>query len=389
MKLKNRIKITMILTMLLFTFSAFSQTAIKRVVVEESTGVWCASCAYGSVYFEHLENNYPNAIPIAVHTGPGGQDSMAIFSVELYMIDYFNGSPTFLMDRKDFPENPSNKPAISASNTWEHGIDTLDYYMNQIYNVAPLATVGIAQSYDASTRTITATITGNFIADATGNFRLNCFILEDSVTGGPHYDQANSNFSGWAAGPAYLQTLIDSPHPIPNYAHNHVLRAALGNPEGVTASIPTTVTSGSSYSKIFTYVLPAEFDETKISLVGLVQNYGADKVADREIVNANSQHLVVGPLSISELEKDFIEFSIYPNPVEDNTSIEFYAKNNETISCSLYNMKGEMVKEVFNQYFVSGEYRVDLGVQNLESGVYILRFSNNKYVVNKRVVVNK
>ena len=391
MKSKKLIKFSIVLALMLTSFSGFSQapTAIKRVLVEESTGVWCASCAYGSVYFKHLKNNYPNAIPVAIHTGPGGQDSMAILSVELYMIPYYSGSPTFLMDRKDFPENSSSKPSISASNTWEHGLDTLDYYMNKIYNTAPLATIGITQTYNPTTRVISATITSTFVTNTTGNFRLNCFIIEDSVTGGPHYNQANSNFSGWTAGPSYLQDLINAPAVITGYVHNHVLRAMLGNPEGATASIPTTVTNGSSYSKTFSYTVPAEFDEKHISLIGIIQNYGPDKVADREIVNANSQKLNTNSTSISDLEKDFIDVSIFPNPITEESNIEFYAKNDENLSCVLYDIQGRVVKELFNKHFAPGEYRISLGNMNLKSGVYIIRFFNNKNAISKRIIINQ
>lgn len=381
--------ITLFVTLALVCGNVFAQTPIKRVLVEESTGTWCASCGFGSVYFEHLESKYPNTIPVAVHTGPGGQDPMAIFSVELYMIPYFSGSPTFLFDRKDFPSNPNSKPAISASNpSWEFGLDTLDKYMDMIYNQSPLATVGLTQSYNAITRELTVTVNSNFIQNATGEFRLNCFILEDSVTGGSEYNQANSNFSGWTSGPAYLADLISAPNPIVGYNHNHVLRATLGNPEGATASIPTTVTAGSSYSKTFTYTIPAGFDESQISLVGLVQRYGADVVQDREIVNAYSEHLNLSPLSISKLPQDFITISVYPNPLAANSTMEFYVKNNDNISCDLINSNGQIVKHIFNKHFTQGEYKMNLGVDTLPNGIYFLKFTNSETSTIKKIVVN-
>ena len=386
--MKSIIKAYIIILLVLISVNSFGQ--IKRVVVEESTGTWCASCGFGSIYFEHIAENYPNAIPVAVHTGPGGQDPMAIFSIEVYMLDYFNGSPTFLFDRTDFPNNPSDKPAVSASdNFWAHGLDTLDRYMDMVYDQVPLATVGIEQSYNESTREITVTITGNFIQDATGSFRLNCFILEDSVSGGSEYDQANSNFSGWTDGPSYLQPLIDSPHPIPGYKHNHVLRAALGNPEGITASIPTSVISGSSYSTTFTYTLPAEFDENQISLVGLVQKYGSNKVNDRQIVNANSQHLNIVTGNVSEYNQNFIELSVYPNPITDNSIIEFYLKKSDVVSCDLINSNGQIIKEMFNSYFTQGEYRIDLNRINLDNGLYFLKFNNSESTLVKKIIISK
>ncbi|MCK5855892.1 MAG: Omp28-related outer membrane protein [Bacteroidales bacterium] len=375
-------------TLLAFSFYSYGQTPIKRVVVEESTGTWCASCAFGSVYFEHLENNYPNAIPIAVHTGPGGQDPMAIFSVELYMIPYFSGSPTFLFDRKDFPTNPSSKPAISAT-PWVTGLDTLDRYMDLVYNQNPLATVGVTKSYNSSTRDLEVTITANFIQNTTGDFRLNCFILEDSVTGGTEYNQANSNFSGWTSGPSYLQDLINAPAIISGYVHNHVLRETLGNPEGVTASIPSSVTSGSSYSKTFNFTLPTGYNENKISLVGLIQRYGTDVVNDREIVNANSVHLIDQTTSTSEYEVGIRDIRVYPNPVESKSNIEFYVSKSNHITCELYNINGQKIKTIFDKKLVQGEYRETLNNLNLTSGTYFLVFRQDGHVTNKKIVVHK
>jgi hypothetical protein len=388
--IKNYIKAISLFSLLTsLSFSVYGQDPVKRVLVEESTGTWCASCGYGSIYFEHLENNYPNTIPVAVHTGPGGQDPMAVFSLEVYMLDYFSGSPTFVFDRKDFPSNPGSKPSISASNPWENGLDTLDKYMDLIYNQAPLATVGIDQTYNEATRELSVTITSNFIENTTGEFRLNCFILEDSVVGDASYDQANSNFSGWTGGPAYLQELIDESHPIVGYVHNHVLRAALGDPEGATASIPTTVNSGSSYSKTFTYTLPNEFNENHINLVGLVQRYGANKVADREIVNANSQHLNIGVTDISELANDFIDISIYPNPIKDHSSMEFYVNTNSKVSCDLINVNGQKMKSLFDKNFKAGEYKINIDASNLSNGIYFLNFTSSNQTIVKKIIINK
>ena len=370
-------------------FSGFSQDPIKRVLVEEFTGTWCASCGYGGIYFKHLEDNYPNAIPVAIHNG-FMVDPMEILEIEIYMVDYFGGSPTFLFDRTDFAENSQTDASISASNTWEHGLDTLDYYMEKLYNEAPLATIGISQTFDPSTRLITATITSNFIDNANGNFRLNCFIVEDSVTGGTEYDQSNQNFSGWTGAPSYLQELVDQPAIISGYVHNHVLRGMLGNPEGVSASIPTSVIDGDSYSKEFTYTLPDDYDANQISLVGVLQRYGSNKITDREIVNANSQKLLSGPpTSTASLNKEFIDLKVYPNPISEGSKIEFYAKESGNISCTLYNTQGQKIKDIFHENFVQGEYSLNLGIKNLDNGIYFLKFSNKKYNSIKRIIVTK
>lgn len=383
MNMIKSIKKVAVVSLMTVSFGTVAQTAVKRPLVEEYTGTWCASCAFGNVYFDHLADNYPNAIPVAIHSG----DVMQNLSVVLYMTNYFDALPTFLYDRVDFPTNPETAPAVSAY-PWQTGLDTLDHYLEMQYNQAPIATVGIDQSYDPITRELSATITANFIEDATGDFRLNCFVLEDSVTGGPDYDQTNSNFSGWTGGPAYLQDLINSPAIIQGYVHNHVLREMLGTPEGADASIPASVMSGSTYSKTFTYTIPAEYNENQISLVGVIQRYGASLENDRNVVNANSQHLnIESTNALSNIGSEITDIRVYPNPIESTSKIEFYVKKTGTLSCALYNTLGEKVMNVFDQHFTQGEYSVNIGEFGLSSGVYYLRFNQNDSFQTEKVSV--
>ena len=385
MKTIKLLTISISLLLILISNVGFSQTPVKRVLVEEYTGAWCSSCAFGGVYSKHLENNFPNSIFVAIHSN----DSMENTTVKFYMANYFSSLPTFLYDRKDFPQNPATKAAVSAY-PWATGLDTLDHYINKVYNTSPLATVGISQVYDSVTRQLSVTVSANFIANASGSFRLNCFIVEDSVTGGSAYDQTNSNFSGWTSGPAYLSSLISAPSIITGYVHNHVLREMLGTPAGATAGIPTTVVAGNSYSKTFNYTVPLSINHKKISLVGVVQRYGSNIVADREVVNANSQPLYFGSTtaSIKDLEEDFITLSIYPNPIVADSKIEFYVKNDGEISCDLYNMQGQVVKHLFNKHFVAGEYRINLNDINLSNGTYMIKFTKNQKSIIKRIVVS-
>ncbi len=385
MKTTRLFTISISFLLLLISNINFSQAPIKRVLVEELTGAWCSSCAFGSIYSKHLENNFPNSIFVAIHSN----DSMQNTSVRNYMANYFSSLPTFLYDRTDFPQNPRTTAGVSAY-PWATGLDTLDHYINKVYNALPLATVGISQTYDSNTRQLSVTVTANFIANASGSFRLNCFLVEDSVTGGSAFDQNNSNFSGWTSGPTYLSSLISKPSTITGYVHNHVLREMLGTPAGATAGIPTTVVSGNSYSKTFNYTIPAHFDHKQISLVGVIQKFGSDIVADRQIVNAYSQPLYFGTstASIKKIKEDFVSLSIYPNPIVASSKIEFYVKNDEEISCDLYDMKGQVVKHVFDKHFVTGEYRISLNELNLSNGTYMIKFSNSQSSIIKKIVVS-
>jgi hypothetical protein len=377
----NFVTLVVVFTLIL-NVTSYAQTAIKRPVMEEYTGAWCSSCGFGMAYFPYLESNYPNAIPIGIHVG----DVMENFSITSYMTNYYEALPTFLFDRVDFPNNPNNVPAVSAY-PWNTALDTLDSYLEIQYNQTPEATIGIIQTYDPITRTINATITANFIEDLSGDFRLNCFILEDSVVGGDEYNQSNSNFSGWTGGPSFLQSLIDAESVIVGFVHNHVVREMLGTPAGADAQIPTTVVNGASYSKTFTYVLPQEYREAKISLVGVLQRYGSDEWVDRNIVNANSQHLDLEQQTNNLIQLEKLKFKVYPNPIQLNGVVEFYNPINGNTKCQIVDLLGNVIATPFNQYLTAGEYRVSTSNLNLSKGMYLLKFTQEDYIQVVNLVV--
>lgn len=384
LNLKSVKQFLLFLLMLIPFLKTDAQIPIKRPLVEEYTGAWCASCGFGSVYFEYLAEEYPNAIPVAIHNG----DVMQNLSMILYMTDYFSGSPTFLYDRVDFESNTGEAAAISAY-PWPNGLDTLNKYLDIQYNQIPIATVGIDKTYNPDTRKMTATVTANFLEDAEGEFRLNCFVLEDSITGGTEYDQANSNFSDWTSGPEYLQALIDSPPVITNYYHNHVAREMLGTPAGADASIPENVPATTSYSKTFEYIIPEEYNENQISLVGLLQRYGGQTISnEHRIENAVSKHLLPRyGVGVTNDEAAILNVSIYPNPITNNASVEFYLKKNGRVSCELYDALGRRVKLIFNENFTQGEYKIPLGQLNLTTGIYLLKFNQNGLIQTKQICI--
>ena len=119
----------------------------------------------------------------------------------------------------------------------------------------------------------------------------------------------------------------------------------------------------------------------------MLQRYGPDVVSDREIVNANSVHLIDQTTSISEYEVGIRDIQVYPNPVESESNIEFYVSNSNHISCELYNIYGQKIETIFDKKLVQGEYRETLNNLNLTSGTYFIVFRQDGHVTNKKIVV--
>ncbi|RUA06888.1 MAG: hypothetical protein DSY82_09035 [Flavobacteriia bacterium] len=82
-----------------------------------------------------------------------------------------------------------------------------------------------------------------------------------------------------------------------------------------------------------------------------------------------------GILAVDDYNKlDDIE-NIYPNPAKEIINIK--GNFNKDIYLKLYNLKGKTVSEKLN--YINKTDRIELNIQNIESGIYILRINNKTF----------
>jgi len=80
-------------------------------------------------------------------------------------------------------------------------------------------------------------------------------------------------------------------------------------------------------------------------------------------------------------------FKAYPNPIRDNTTIEFAFAQDEEYSLEVYNVQGELVKQLpGGQAKANTPVQVKWDADNAAAGVYIVRLVTNSGVQNLRVV---
>jgi len=78
----------------------------------------------------------------------------------------------------------------------------------------------------------------------------------------------------------------------------------------------------------------------------------------------------------------------YPNPFNPTTTINFNLPNDGLAKVSVYNSKGELVKELINGQFKAGSHAVNFDGSNLNSGVYFYKLeADGKSIVNKMMLV--
>ena len=68
--------------------------------------------------------------------------------------------------------------------------------------------------------------------------------------------------------------------------------------------------------------------------------------------------------------------SVYPNPFNPSTTINFTVTDNIDLSLVIYDMKGRVVETLINGSVNPGVYNVNWNAKDIASGIYFARLSS-------------
>lgn len=94
--------------------------------------------------------------------------------------------------------------------------------------------------------------------------------------------------------------------------------------------------------------------------------------------------------SIQEVELTLSKYELtqnYPNPFNPATTIEYSLPQASDVSLTLYNLLGEKVKDIVDEYKESGIYKVDFDASNIASGSYIYILRANGNTISKKMII--
>jgi hypothetical protein len=367
--------------------------APRKVVVEDYTGIWCGWCPNGRTASEHLMATFGSkVICIGVHSS----DALSTG----YPDNLINGIgvPGFPMGSIDRHNDPSVAGGIfqgcgstPTCSDWDQSVT------DRLNTTAPVA-VSITSTYNSSTRAMTATVTANFVASASGNMNINCVLVEDSIeTDGQQHnymtDNTYGNFAGW---PWYGKG-----NPITTYCQRDVARTNLSAAViGDAGVIPTSVSSGGNYSKSYSYTIPAGWNATHVKIVGFVCQRGTSTtVADTtnmSIINSEEVRLGTSTLTgIVEAKENGVNLgNAYPNPFNTIIAIPLEISENTRTSIKIYNMLGEEVSSLIDEELMAGAHTFYWdGTRNngtpVSGGMYFFRVSTAKGTASKTLLLNR
>ena len=146
-----------------------------------------------------------------------------------------------------------------------------------------------------------------------------------------------------------------------------------------------TITDSNAENPSFTYELPGIYSVFLFVKSGEMFNY----VCKNMYIIVNSSN--INQNNILSSSKDFI--GTYPNPFNPSTKINYSLSESGNITIDVFNLKGEFVTCLVNEYKQNGNYSLvwngrDYNGKEIPSGTYIIKLNNNgKTTVTKCVLL--
>jgi len=363
---------------------ALSALPDKNVLIEQFTTAPCQYCPDGAVIMKDIYTTLNYAIPVALHAG-FSTDAMTTTEASAQAAAYISGAPSATIDRVLFD---GEEELGTNRGSWK------DYTISRYGQLSP-ASVSATSIFDVTSRELNVTVSAKFYGPISGDFRLNAYVVEDSVTGtGSGYNQSNA-YNG-ATGHPYQ----GAGNPIVGYIHRNVERKALGGTWGTSGVIPATTANEGEYTQSYTYTIPANFNVDRCRVVAFAHEYSNNyKSGKNEVLNAvsvplngtrtqNATPSVYTNINAPEIA--VTRLSVYPNPANNVVYLDYIMSGDAATSFEVYDMMGKLVSSIPSMEQSAGNYTISVATNNFANGVYFVVAKNNnqtagsiKFVINR------
>ncbi|MFM1916194.1 MAG: hypothetical protein RLZZ531_1863 [Bacteroidota bacterium] len=339
----------------------------KMVVGEEITGTWCPFCPSGIVNMNLFKEKYdPYWCGIVIHY----EDPMALNEYRENLYDWTDGFPSAVIDRTF---------GAQVSNMYP------DFYTR--IQIPPVATIVNGATWDSITRLLHVSVTSNFVLPAYGNYKVACVLTEDDVTGsGAGWAQSNAYASGNYGVMGGFETL-SQPVPSTTMVYDHVARVIAPSFYGMPNSFPNNVEAGDSYTTSITFTLPAEWDETKINIIGMIMDPSGkiDNAGRATIAEAVANGYVGSTLDIPATDLTQV-MTVSPNPASTSVTVNLQIAQASNVSMKLVDFSGKVLSE--RAYgAVQGHYDIQINTSNYKAGVYFVELNLDGRTTAKKLII--
>jgi hypothetical protein len=385
-------------------------TGTKRVFIEEGSGAWCGYCPDGHYRLKGILEANPDKVVAVVHHN---SDLMAFTASETINSRFATGYPYGMVDRVLYDDQTT---VGLNRGLWAEKVT------EQLSSPTPVNVSIINKNFDWATGKVTYTVKVEFVDYAKpGDIRISTFIKEDKVRG-PNVEPTSSQ-KGWNQHNYYTyeagyqvggssHPLFTEPFNIIGYWHNEVVRNIPSGSWG-TSGVITDASLGKVYTFDYSHTMTAatsvvyensstsvdtdyrsqkngrgwnKYEDTKI--VAFVNYYDAANPDNMSVMNVTETTMI--NTGVNELSENTIgEVSVYPNPTNGLSTIDFSLISSSTVKIEVVNVLGQKVAEVAAGSYTSGSHSVNFDASKLTSGIYFVNITSENGKATSRFVVSK
>ncbi len=323
----------------------------KMVVAEEGTGTWCGWCPRGAVALDDMTKNFKGYFQgIAVHNG----DPMTVATYDAGMGALISGYPSALVDRlADI--DPSN---------------IITDFMTRI-QLAPVAKLKNGAAHNTTTGQLVVSVNTTFKSTASGNYKIACVILEDSVKGTEAgYNQANY-YAGGNNGVMGGYESLPGTVPASQMQYDHVARAIAPSFAGMPNAYGSSMNAGDNFYHSFEFnVLP--WNTNKLHIVsmiiapdGKIENAKSSTLAE---AISNGYSMATGADNVS-IKPNFA--SVYPNPTKGSLNLQINSTSNANANIAILDITGKVITQS-TQLIKNGTNLIPMQMHGAAKGNYLV-----------------
>lgn len=240
---------------------------VKRVVVEEMTGITCPNCPLGILGVENLKSLFGDrVIPISLHTYTGDPYSTSSLVTYTRYLN-LNAAPTAMIQRNGYVSSPMSNS--TGSYLFTNGADLwLDIVSAEMDTPSYIGVSVPSASLTNDGTSIDMQVQIESALNLKGQY-LNVFpvALEDGIVASQDnnlYNISDDNLGDWGRGGKYGQSTVY------DVTHNDVARTYWGAVNGTNIGFPQVLEAGNVYSQSMTISYPEQIsnpDNGKIAVL--------------------------------------------------------------------------------------------------------------------------
>jgi hypothetical protein len=136
---------------------------------------------------------------------------------------------------------------------------------------------------------------------------------------------------------------------------------------------------------------PINLNNGDSTAVGFVVVKGTDLAElKNNTITARNRYSIIGIEKISsEIPLVYNLHQNYPNPFNPYTSIKFDIPKNDYVNIKVYNITGQLVATLTDQYIQAGKYEIKFDASNYASGAYFYRMVTANFSDVKKMIILK